>query len=207
MKKKRTPWPRWAKILRNILLTALLGFLMWDLWGQPTFTYMASLRRLERQFLIPKTECVAEISRSVWGADVRIGLTEGAAIASIPTRGKFFTNATAESYTLTYGPNLIALPWSVGFPDEAGQFNSYACYIALQPPEDSVSAVLTLHNTDGTCTVSSQRENDIFIFYARPEPDEHGRVSMDWTWFGMGQFTYEVEFFDDNGDMIQEISG
>ena len=207
MKKKRTPWPRWAKILRNILLAALLGFLMWDVWDHPSFFYMADLRRVERQWLIPETECIAEISRGIWGVDARIGWTEGAAVASFPRRGKFFTNAAAMPYLLTEGPNLIALPWSTGLQDRYGQPHSYACYVALQLPEDSASAVLTLHNEDGTYTVSSQREGDIFLFYAAPEPDENYISRMGSSWFYMGQFTYELEFYDENGNMIQEVSG
>ena len=53
MRKKRAPWPRWAKVLRNLLLAVLLGFMMWDLWGHPTFFYMTNLRRRERRALFP----------------------------------------------------------------------------------------------------------------------------------------------------------
>ena len=54
MKKKRAPWPRWAKVARNILLTALLALLAWDMWGWPSLSFRADLRRAERRMLIPE---------------------------------------------------------------------------------------------------------------------------------------------------------
>lgn len=204
MKKKRAPWPRWAKVLRNILLTALLGFLMWDAWGHPAFSYMADLRRTERQWLIPETEDVANVPRGIWDADIRIGWTEGAAVASYPVSGRFFTNAMAASYQLSDGPNLIALPWSVTILDGPGHMVSYACYAALQPPENSVSAVLSLHNEKGTYTVTSRREGDVFLFYDTPKPDQNGVISMGPAWFD--KLPYELIFYDESGNIVGEIS-
>lgn len=194
--------------MRNVLLTALLGLLMWDLWDQPAFTYMASLRRAERQRLIPATECVAEISRGIWDGDIRIGWTEGAAVASKPVRGKFFTNVDFQPYALTDGPNLIPLPWPLLFREE-GYSNSYACCAVLQPPEDSAAAVLTLRNEDGELTAESVRAGDVFLFYVRPEPDEDGRTSISYgtTLHAMGYSSYELEFFDADGGSICRISG
>ena len=52
MRKKRIPWPRWAKVIRNLLLVLFLGVFIWDLLGKP-LPHEAALRRLERQYLIP----------------------------------------------------------------------------------------------------------------------------------------------------------
>ena len=35
MRKKRIPWPRWAKVIRNLLLVLFLGVFIWDLLGKP----------------------------------------------------------------------------------------------------------------------------------------------------------------------------
>ena len=81
MKKRRGPWPRWAKILRNILLTALLFFLMWDAWLWPTFSYRADLRRVERRMLFPEPEMTLELE-TFYGDLYRIDLAGGGAGAA-----------------------------------------------------------------------------------------------------------------------------
>ena len=145
MKKKRAPWPRWAKILRNLLLAALLGFMMWDLWDQPTFSYMEDLRRRERKMLFPEPEAVAEFNIS-GGMKYRVELTDDMAVTSYPAHGDFFTVANTSVLLLEEGPNLICISRFVELPDEAGQPMSYAAYAAAHPPKGAVSATLTLHN-------------------------------------------------------------
>lgn len=206
MKKKRTPWPRWAKVARNLLLTLLLGFLIWRMLGKP-LPYNADLRRLEHQWLIPRTEHRMTVSRAIWGKDAYIDWTEGAAVISTSYRSDHFSHVMAQPFKLTDGPNLIVSPWAAYQFDKWGQPGSCALYAALQPPEDSVSAVLTLHNDDGTYTISSQRMEDVFLFYAQPETDADGRRSMGSSWFYLGRFSYELAFFDADGNLIQEIAG
>ena len=38
MRKKRIPWPRWAKVIRNLLLVLFLGVFIWDLLEKPPAT-------------------------------------------------------------------------------------------------------------------------------------------------------------------------
>ena len=205
MKKKRAPWPRWAKTLRNLLLAVLLGFMMWDLWDQPGFSYMEDLRRRERQMLFPEPEAVMEFSIS-GGMKYRIELTDDMAVTSYPVRGKFFTNANASTQPLKEGPYLLSVSRLVEWRDEVGQPMSYAAYVAVHPPEDAAAAVLTLHIDGGDYAVEGIREGASFVFYARPEPDENGIV-MGGNWHLLSKFTYELEFFDQDGGSISLISG
>lgn len=207
MRKKRAPWPRWAKVLRNLLLAVLLGFMMWDLWGHPTFFYMTNLRRRERRALFPEAaETVVELD-TAGGVKYRIEVTDGGAVTSYPVRGKFFVNANASFHRLEEGPDLLCLSRPVELPDEAGQPLTYAAYIAVQPPAGSADAVLTLHVDGGDYVAEGVWEDGILLFYARPEPDENGIVRMGGNWFSPNLFAYELEFFDQGGDSICVVSG
>lgn len=203
MRKKRTPWPRWAKILRNILLTALLGFMMWDAWGWPTFFFHADLRRTERRMLFPEPELAAEIE-TTGGVPYRIELAGDTAVTAYPSHGTFFTIANKSVHHLKKGPNLICISRPVELSDGTGPS---ACYAALRPPENAARAVLALHNDDGDFLAEGIRKGEIYLFYARPEPDEYGRVQMGGNWFFLPQCTYELAFYDADGNVIQEISG
>ena len=206
MKEKHKPWPRWAKVLRNLLLAALLGFMIWDLWDQPTFFYMTDLRRRERMMLFPEPEAVVEFNIS-GGMKYRVELSDDVAVTSYPTRGRFFTNANASVRRLEEGPCLLCASRPVDLRDEFGQPLSCAAYVAAHPPKDAAAAVLTLHMDEGDYVVEGVREGDVFLFYARPEPDEEGRVWMDSSWFWLESLVYELEFFDEDGSSICQISG
>lgn len=209
MKKIRKGWPRCAKAARNLLLALLFALIAWELMDRP-LPYGAALRRMERQFLVPETEHTAVIPRSIWGRDARLDWTEGAAIASFPSYGGSIFHIYrpyGQPFPLAEGANLIAMPFPVCQHDEAGQPLTYAAYAALQPPEGSVSASLTLHNDDGTFTVESRRADDIFLFYARPQPDEDGRTSMNSSWFIAGMFSYELTFYDAGGTVVGKTAG
>ncbi len=206
MRNKHAPWPRWAKILRNLLLAALLGLMMWDLWDQPTFSYMADLRRSARQALFPEPDAVVELNTRIDGT-YRIGVTDDMAITSYPLHGNFFTNANVSFHRLREGPDLLCVSTGVELPDEWGQPLTYAAYVAVRPPEDSVDAVLTLHIDGEDYVAEGVREENMFLFYARPEPGEDGTVFMGGSWFLLGQSAYEVQFFDANGTAVGQISG
>ena len=206
MKKKRAPWPRWAKILRNLLLAALLGFMIWDLWDQPTFSYMTDLRRRERKMLFPEPESVVEFNIS-GGMKYRVELADDVAVTSYPARGKFFTNANASVRRLEEGPCLLYISRPVELQDEWGQPLSYTAYVAVHPPENAASAVLMQHMDEGDYVVEGIREGEVFLFYARPEPDEEGRIWMDIPGFWLENRVYELEFFDEDGNSICQISG
>ena len=206
MRKRRAPWPRWAKVLRNLLLAVLLGFMMWDLWDQPTFSYMEDLRRRERQMLFPEPEAVVEFDIS-GGMKYRIELTDDMAVTSYPVRGRFFTNANASAQPLKEGTYLLSVSRPVEWRDETGQPMSCAAYVAVPPPEGAAAAELTLHIDGGNYVVEGIREGEAFLFCARPEPDEEGRVSLGGSWFLLGDSAYELEFFDQNGGSISLISG
>ncbi len=206
MKKKRAPWPRWAKVARNILLTALLALLAWDMWGWPSLSFRADLRRAERRMLIPEPETVVELKLS-YGNPYRIELSGDVAVMAMYARGSLFSNAYPTRYVLGEGPALLCVPFPVVSPDEAGQPLGCAAYVAVQPPEGSASAVLTLHNEDGNFTAEGVPEERSFLFYARPQPDRDGYVSMGESWFRPEMFTYELAFYDMEGRILQEISG
>lgn len=211
MKKKRTSWPRWAKTARNFLLALLLGLVIWNQLGKP-LPYGAALRRAERQQLFPKMEHRVDIYKGYrGGGSIRIEWTEGAAVTAphIPADARltFFYDPFTRPRRLTEGPSLISVPSFVALRDEMGQPTSHAVYAAVFPPADSVTAELTLHNRVGTFIVSSQREDDAFIFYAQPEADENGRRSMGSEWYSPEEFTYELTFYGGTGEIVGEISG
>lgn len=194
MRKKRMPWPRWAKVIRNLLLVLLLGVFIWDLLEKP-LPYEAALRRLERQHLIPETDRSIEVSRGYWGGNQRIDWNECAAMVSIQVRRSSPYNydyPIVSVYRLTEGPDLLALPWSKLLPGNAvGTMDIYAVYAAIEPPEDSVTAELTLHGGN-TLTVSGQKEDDLYIFYVPSESND-------------GQVAYELMFYDADGELLDIV--
>lgn len=211
MKKKRTSWPRWAKTARNFLLALLLGLVIWNQLGAP-LPYTAALRRVERQQLLPKMDHRVDTSRGYrGGGSIRFEWTEGAAVTSLylpaDARLTYFYDPFTIPRRLAEGPSLISVPCFVSLRDEMGQPTSHAVYAAVFPPANSVTADLTLHNRVGTFTVSAQREDDAFIFYARPEPDENGRRSMGSEWYSLEEFTYELTFYSETGEVVGGISG
>lgn len=194
MRKKRIPWPRWAKVIRNLLLVLFLGVFIWDLLGKP-LPREAALRRLERQYLIPEMDRSIEVSRGYWGGNQRIDWNECAAMVSIQARKAPPYNyyyPTANVYRLMEGPDLLALPWSTLLPgNEVGTMDIYAVYAAIRPPQDSVTAELTLHGGK-TLTVSGQKEDDIYIFYVPSESND-------------GQAAYELKFYDADGELLDIV--
>lgn len=214
MKKKRTPWPRWAKTARNFLLALLLGLVVWDQLGKP-LPYTAALRRAERQQLLPKMDHRVDISRGYrGGGSIRIEWTEGAAITSAPhiPADARLTNLYVPFTTpqrLTEGVNLLTSSRArVELPVEGAKLPGlFAVYAAVFPPADSVTAELTLHIRDGTYTSSAQREGDTFIFYARPEPSENGIRVMGPEWYSPEEFIYELTFYSETGEIVGEAAG
>lgn len=209
MKEKRKGWPRWAKILRNLLLAVLLGVMIWDLWDQPSFTYAMDLRRRERQMLVPEPEAVAEFNIS-GGMKYRVELTDDMAVTSYPAHGDFFTVANTSVLLLEEGPNLICISRFVELPDEAGQPMSYAAYAAAHPPEDAVSATLTLHSDgwDSDTAVEGIQEGELFLFYLRSEQqDKSIFLHVTGPRFTIEGVTYQLEFFDKDGRSICQVSG
>ena len=211
MKRKRTPWPRWAKITRNLLIFLFLALTIWTQLGRP-LPYKLAVRREARQSLMPEMDHHASISRGIGKDYIQVDWTEGAAMSSMyiqsGARLTYFYEPFTYCYQLTDGPNLLAFSWTATFfGGSDNPMETYAVYTAIFPPEDSVSAVLTLHNNSGTFTVPGQREDDYFIFYARPEPEEDGSRHMDSSWFYLDYFTYELEFFESNGEMICRTAG
>lgn len=204
MRKKRNAWPRWAKILRNSLLAALLGLLMWDAWDQPYLTFRGDLRKKERQMLFPEREFSAELKTPYHS--YKIKQEDNAVLIAEDCRGRFFSSAQVRCL-LCEKPALFCFSLPILQHDKSGQPVSCAAYAAFQPPEDSAGAVLTLHNNAGDFAVEGVREENMFLFYARPDPDEKGTVSMDSSWFREGYFTYELTFFDKNGNRMEEIRG
>lgn len=193
MRKKRTPWPRWAKVTRNLLLVLLLGVFIWDLLDKP-LPHEAALRRLQRQYLIPETDRSIEVSRGYWGGSQRIDWNECAAMVSIQVQASPYNYdyPIVSVHRLTEGPDLLPLPWSTLLPGNAvGTMDIYAVYAAIRPPEDSVTAELTLYGSK-TLTVSGQKEDDIYIFYVPSESND-------------GQAAYELKFYDADGEPLDIV--
>ena len=194
MRKKRIPWPRWAKVIRNLLLVLFLGVFIWDLLGKP-LPREAALRRLERQYLIPETDRSIEVSRGYWGGSQRIDWNECAAMVSIQVQASPYNYdyPIVSVHRLTEGPDLLPLPWSTLLPGNAvGTMDIYAVYAAIRPPEDSVTAELTLYGSK-TLTVSGQKEDDIYIFYVPSESND-------------GQAAYELKFYDAEGELLDIVT-
>ena len=206
MKKKRKSWPRWAKILRNLLLALLLGVMIWDLWDQPSFSCTMALRRRERQMLLPEPEAAVEFKVSEH-VKYRIELADDIAITSHLYRGDFFAVANPSVRYLEEGPNLLIVPLAVERRDEFGQPLSHAAYAAVHPPENAAAAMLTLRADDASCAVEGIREGEFFLFYARPEPDENGHIAVNSSWLSPEELHYELEFLDGDGNSICRVSG
>jgi len=209
MKRKRAPWPRWAKIARNLLLFLVMALILWGQLGKP-LPYGMALRREARQYLLPEMDHHIEISRGYWGDDMRLDWTEGAAMASVPAQEylTFAVRPVGTPYRLTDGPNLLPFPWTVLLPEEGEiLMSSYAVYAAIFPPESAATAILTLHNNSGTYTVAGQREGEVFLFYAHPDPEEDGSRSMDSSWFFPREFTYKLSFYDLTGKAVDHVFG
>lgn len=208
-KSRRTPWPRWAKTVRNLLLFLLLALTAWTRLGKP-LPYGLAVRRAARQSLTPEMAHHAETSRGIGGGCFRIDWTEGTAMTStyIPTAARlpYFYTPYVTPYDLTDGPNLLPFPWTATF-FMTDTLETYAVFAALFPPENGASAVLTLHNNSGTFTVPGRREDEIFIFYARPEPEDDGSRHWDSSWFSLDEFTYELTFYDEAGKIVGEAAG
>lgn len=210
-KKKHTPWPRWAKVTRNLLFALLLGLTAWNQYGKP-LPYGADLRRFERQHLIPKTQCVAELTQRPENFQPRIGWADGVALAYSFPSGPYARHVAGEAFRLTGDTEMIVLRWPIVRFNEAGRMRPYAAYIVFQPPADSETASLTLHNNDGTFTVESRKDNGIFLFFATlwdldPEQEWGGDLDMDDSWFYAGEFAYELTFYDGSGMAVGEMEG
>ena len=194
MRKKSAPWPRWAKIVRNLLLVLFLGIFIWDLLEKP-LPREAALRRLERQYLIPETDRSTEVPQGYWGGSQRIDWNACAAVVSIQARKAQPYNyyyPIANVYRLTEGPNLLALPWPTLSPgDAAGTMDTYAVYAAIDPPESSVTAELTLHGGK-TFTASGQWEDGVWIFYVPSEANDE-------------QTSCELMFYDADGELLDIV--
>lgn len=204
MKRKRAPWPRRAKIARNLLLFLLLALTAWTQLGKP-LPYGLAVRRAARQNLIPEMDHHANVSLGLWGGYFRIDWTEGVAMTSRYIRPgarlTYFYNPDVIPCDLTDGPSLLFSPWSVPLRNEGpGLWQLYAVYVAVFPPEDSVTASLTLHNGAGTFTSTAEKETDHFVFYIKPEPDENGGTSVGGP--AWSEYTYELVFYNEAGEKV-----
>lgn len=202
-KRNRARWPYWAKALRNLLFALGLLAVVWDVLDMPPPGHLA-FRRLERQALAPPSEIIADVPTGdllPFSSSITIGLTEDWAAVGTPYR---ISNALSSFHLcpLAEGPNLICLRQSVIRHDEAGQPLSHAAYAALRPPAGSASAVLTLHNEDGSYTAEGVLEEAIFLFFFRPED-----VSAYNHLIHPAEYTYELTFFDESGGSIQKTAG
>lgn len=211
MKRKPAPWPRWAKVLRNLVLFLFLTLTVWTQMAKP-LPYEPSLRRMARQCLIPAMEHHAEIIMDPL-RDVHIDWSEDVAMSSLymdPDLWFVYPHRHSPSlHKLTGGSDLLSFPWMVSLdrPDstpESGYapYSGYAAYVSLFPPDSSTAATLTLHNNSGTYTVTGERYGEVFVFYAQPEPNEEGARIMDSSWFFAREFTYELTFYDETGKEV-----
>lgn len=209
MKKKRKPWSRRAKIVRNLLVAALLGLMMWDAWGWPSFSFHADLRRQERRRLFPEPEMSVELKLSS-GRPFRIDQAGDVALTSFCSKGRLFTNAQIYPRKLREGPDLIALPLPINLEVEADDpyVKSAILFAALRPPEGSARAVLTFYNDTGDIVLTTEGDQDgeMFLFYI-------GMEHMLELWTGRDNetlpegYTYELAFYDGEDNILWEITG
>ena len=201
MRRKRTPWPRWAKCLRNLTAALLLLAAAWEALDMP-LPAGAEFRRLERQSLAPPSEIAAVIpTGEPFSPRIWLGFGEGWAIAGTPYRLSR-TLSDSRIYPLSGGPELICLGRGVVRHDKTGQPLAHAVYATLQPPADSMRAVLTLRNADGDFTAEGVREGGLFLFRLRPE----GRAAMHGFWFSPDGYSYELTFYNGDGMMLESAA-
>lgn len=193
--------PYWARALRNLLAALILLAAVWELMDMPLPGRM-EFRRLERQALAPPSEIISVIpTRDPFLPHILIGLTEDWAMVGVPYS---ISSALSDAniFPLDEGANLICLRQSVGIPDWAGQVLFHAAYAAVRPPENSAAAVLTLRNADGDFWAEGIRDGEIFLFYFRSD-----EISVQNRLRYPAEYTYELEFYDENGTFIQKVSG
>ena len=139
--KRSRKWPdRRAyrrRILRNLLLCALIALVLWVEAGYPLPRTM-SFRRLERQSLLERSEIFLEIQGRMQGdRDILLGMTERRIHAAVPELDVLV------AWDRDPGEGtLVALPERVRYYNRGSYLGP--AFVAADPPEGAVAARLTV---------------------------------------------------------------
>ena len=194
MKELFRPWPRWAKIVRNLTVTALLALFLWAYLGTP-LTVKGELRRFERQCLLPRGEIVLEPS-----TDARLVPTVYVSISDVAVvtvdENKFVH--TVDPLTGN-GPELFPLRTTALWVSNGQVYSAYA-YILVHPPEGASGAVLTVTNRVSAYTAEGKLINGVYLFIMPPSRGDD-KSSADW-WEPEG-YTWEITYYDEQGNPFE----
>ena len=125
------------RILRNLLVCALIALVLWVEAGYPLPRTM-SFRRLERQSLLERSEIFLEIEGRVSGdRDILLGMTENHIHAAAPETGTLVAwDRNPE------GATLVALPERVRYYNRGSYLGP--AFVGVDPPEGTAAARLTV---------------------------------------------------------------
>lgn len=191
MKKRKRPWPRWAKIVRNLTAAALLVPLIWAWIGAPV-TVKGQLRRYERQCLLPRGEIVLASSDHE-GLEPRIYVS--VSDAAVVTVGR-----DLRSIDLLEGDGPELFPWrgEAMWASEGRTVSTYA-YILVHPPEKAAGARLTVTNRVASYTARGEDTGGAFLFIM-PPPSGDDTSFEDWQY--PENYSWEITYLDAQGREI-----
>ena len=183
------PWPRWARVTRNLLLSLLLALFLWASVGAP-LPKAAAVRRFERECLVPYGETVLELEEGEAAFTPVCVSASGEAVVAVGPYLQWLDRLEGD------GPTLLPLRttiYSVGW----GSILSHPAYMLVHPAAGTASAKLTVHNQQGDFTAQGERRGEVFFFVM---PDPNGWSSRDW-WEPEG-YTYDLTCYDAAGGVL-----
>jgi len=177
------PRQRKGRAIHNLLATAALGAVIWSMLGSP-LPGLLGFRALERRALVTPTEIVAEFQGSDHQGIGYIGLGADVAVVAYPGADQIFVHPFRDHWQL------------ISFDGHFAMLDSEAttgtAFLIPQPPEDAVSAQLTLQYEEKTTVATALKRDSVFLF-----------VISDSIWDAPWEDFYEVAFFDSAGNIIE----
>lgn len=198
MKKLFRPWPRWAKIVRNLTVTVMLVPFIWMCLGAP-LTAKGELRRFERRCLLPPGEIVLEFSddkkddiRVQYPSPFYVSVSDYAMV-TVDEHMRWMDPLTGD------GPELFLLKVTPMWVSKGTPKSSFA-YILVHPPENAVRAVLSVTTQVYTYTAKGTF-TDGAVFFIMPSPiGGDYRYSPYWE---PNACAWEITYYDAQGNSFE----
>lgn len=182
-KKPLQPRQRKGRAIRNLLATAVLGAVIWHMIGSP-LPGLLGFRALERRVLVTPTEIVTEFQGSNNRGIGYIGLGSDVAVIAYPGARQIFV--------YPFRDHMQLIPFDGHFSVLDSEATTGTAFLIPQPPEDAVSAQLTLQYEEKTTVATALKRDSVFLF-----------VISDSIWDAPREDFYEVAFFDSAGNIIE----
>ena len=198
MRKKRAPWPRRGKAIRNLLLVLLLGAVIWGQLGKPLPTREMELHRAERECLIDPSvvvfTCESEPERELGDPVMLVGVSGDTVQTSSRTHRFNIWPKNPEGATLVVLPS--ELEYSPSF---------VAGLVAVEPPAPAETARLTIGVSEGAGplrTVSGEKSGSVFLFRL----EEAEGQPLDCLFHTTKLPPYTLEFFSADGALLETVT-